>query len=414
MIIHRRGVAHQLRRHLGNVVVTLLVDGVDPVGRCGGPAAAHALEQRGDAGADIADHGGHDLDVGIHFLGLDVDLDEFLRRIAPGLALAVRQQPVEAGADQHDDVGVLQHGRACRTGRLHMGVGQQALGHAHLQERRAGLFDEGADLVVGLRIGGTLAENDEGAFRPLEHVERTLDGGWGRDLGRRSVDHFHQRLCAGSRVHHLTEKFCGQVEIDTAGTARDRGTDRARQADADVGRMQHAKGGLAERLGNRQLVHLFIVALLQVDDLALGGARDQDHREAVGGGVGERGEAVEEAGRRDGEADAWFLGQVAGNGSGVAGILLVAEREHANTLGLHHAAEVRDRDARHTIDGVDAVELERIDDEMKAICQFLRQLLLGARCFGLGRGIQHGLHLPDRFGSDDFSSSSGAKLRLGK
>jgi hypothetical protein len=29
---------------------------------------------------------------------------------------------------------------------------------------------------------------------------------------------------------------------------------------------------------------------------------------------------------------------------------------------------------------------------MKAI----RQLLLGARCYGLGRGIQHGLHLPDR------------------
>jgi hypothetical protein len=29
---------------------------------------------------------------------------------------------------------------------------------------------------------------------------------------------------------------------------------------------------------------------------------------------------------------------------------------------------------------------------MKAI----RQFLLDARCFGLGRGIQHGLHLPDR------------------
>ena len=231
-----------------------------------------------------------------------------------------------------------------------------------------------------------------GRFAALEHVERALDGGRGRDLGGRRVDHLHQRFRAGSRIHHLAEKFCRQVEIDAARTAGDGGADRARQADADVGGVQHAEGRLAERLGDRELVHLFIVALLQVDDLAFGGARNQDHREAVGGGVGQRGEAVEEAGRRDGEADARFLGQIAGDRGGVAGVLLVAEREHANALGLHHAAEVRDRDARHTIDGVDAVELERVDDEMKAI----RQLLLGARCFGLGRGIQHGLHLPDR------------------
>ncbi|MGY4297090.1 hypothetical protein ACVWXN_005185 [Bradyrhizobium sp. i1.4.4] len=138
-------------------------------------------------------------------------------------------------------------------------------------------------------------------------------------------------------------------------------------------------------------IHLFVVALLEVDDLALGGARDQDHRVAVGGGVRERGETVEEAGRRHREADAGLLGEVAGNARGVAGVLLVAEGDHANTFGLRHAAQIRDRDARHIIDGVDAVQLERVDDEMKAI----RQFLLGARCFGLGRGIQHGPCLPD-------------------
>ena len=120
VIIHRRVVVHQPRRHLGDVLVALLGDRAHPVGRRRGPVAAHALEQRGDAGADVADHGGHDLDVGVHFLRLDVDLDEFLRGIAPGLALAVRQQPVEAGADQHHDVGVLQHGRARRAGALRM------------------------------------------------------------------------------------------------------------------------------------------------------------------------------------------------------------------------------------------------------------------------------------------------------
>jgi hypothetical protein len=47
-----------------------------------------------------------------------------------------------------------------------------------------------------------------------------------------------------------------------------------------------------------------------------------------------------------------------------------------------HEIEDQDISAFHG-----AVELECVDDEMKAI----RELLLGARCFGLGRGIQHGL-----------------------
>ena len=101
VIVHRRVVVHQARRHLGDVFLALRLDGVGPVGRRRRPVAAHAVEQRRDAGADIADHRGGDLDVAVHLLGLDVDLDELLRRLAPGLALAVRQQPVEAGADQH-------------------------------------------------------------------------------------------------------------------------------------------------------------------------------------------------------------------------------------------------------------------------------------------------------------------------
>ena len=96
--------------------------------------------------------------------------------------------------------------------------------------------------------------------------------------------------------------------------------------------VQHAEGRLAHRLGDGELVHLLVVALLQVDDLALGRARDQDHREAVGGGVGERGQAVEEARRRDGEADARLLRQVAGDRGGVARVLLVAEGDDAHAL----------------------------------------------------------------------------------
>ena len=40
--------------------------------------------------------------------------------------------------------------------------------------------------------------------------------------------------------------------------------------DADVRDVQDTERGLAQRLGDGELVHLFIIALLQIDDLALG------------------------------------------------------------------------------------------------------------------------------------------------
>ena len=228
----------------------------------------------------------------------------FFGRLAPGLALAVRQQPVEPRADQHHDVAVLQHGRARRAGALRMRVGQQALGHAHRQERNAALLDQRADRVVGLRVGGALAEDDQRTLGALQHVERALDRGGRRKLRRRRIDHLDQRLPAGLGIHHLAEQLGRQIEIDAARPARHRGADRARDADADIGGMQHAERRLAQRLGDGELVHLLVVALLQVDDLALGRAADQDHRKAVRRGVGERRQAVQEAGRRDREADA--------------------------------------------------------------------------------------------------------------
>jgi hypothetical protein len=61
--------------------------------------------------------------------------------------------------------------------------------------------------------------------------------------------------------------------------------------------VKHPEGRLAQRLGDGELVHLLIVALLQIDDLALRGAGDQDHRKTIGGGVRKRSQAVEEARR---------------------------------------------------------------------------------------------------------------------
>ena len=59
--------------------------------------------------------------------------------------------------------------------------------------------------------------------------------------------------------------------------------------------------------------------------------------------------------------------QEAGGGGGVAGVLLVAERDHPHAFGLRHAREVGDRDAGQAEDRVDVVELQRIDDEVEAV-----------------------------------------------
>jgi hypothetical protein len=64
-------------------------------------------------------------------------------------------------------------------------------------------------------------------------------------------------------------KKAWQVKIHPA---RPTGTSRANgsgDADADILRMQHTTGGLAERLGDGELIHLFVVALLKVDNFAL-------------------------------------------------------------------------------------------------------------------------------------------------
>src|SRR3546814_15953599 len=105
--------------------------------------------------------------------------------------------------------------------------------------------------------------------------------------------------------------------------------------------MQHAVRGLTERLGDGELVQLLVVALLQVDDLALRGAADEDHRIAVGRGMGQRGQAVEEARRRHREADTRLLRQESGNRRRVAGALLVPERSEERRVGTEVVSTCR-------------------------------------------------------------------------
>ena len=264
-----------------------------------------------------------------------------------------------------------------------MRVGQEPLGHAHRQIGDAGLLDEGADIGVGLRIGGALAEDDQRPLGALQHLERSRNRLRRRNLARRRVDDLDQRLGALLRVDRLAEKFSRQVKIDATRTTGAGRANGARHADADVLGMQHAEGRLAERLGDGKLVHLLVVALLKVDDLALGRAADHDHRKAVGRGIGERGQAVEEARSRHRQANAGLLRQEAGDRSRIACVLFVPERDDAHTCSLGEAPQIRDRNARHTVDRVDVVELERIDDKVKAV----RQRVL---CVGFVSGARRG------------------------
>ena len=306
------------------------------------------------------------------------------------LPLAVRQQPVQPGADQQHHVRVLQRRGARGTGRERVGVGQEALGHAHRHVGDAAGLHQRPDRVVGLRVGGALAEHDQRPAGGFQNRERPLDRLGGGALRRGRIDHRDQGLAAGLGVQDLGEQLGGQVEIDAARPARAGGPDGARHADADIGRMQHPEGRLAQGLGDGELVHLLVIALLQVDDLALRGARDQDHREAVGRGVGQRREPVQEARGRDGQADARLPGEEARDRRRVAGMLLVAERDHPHPLGLGHAAEIGDRDTRDAVDRLDAVDLERVDDEVETVGEIRLGLHLGVGVDDLGHSGHRG------------------------
>ena len=60
-----------------------------------------------------------------------------------------------------------------------------------------------------------------------------------------------------------------------------------------------------------------------------------------------------------------------GDGRSVAGVLLVAERNDADTVSLCPAGKVGDRDAGQAEGRLDAVEFEGIDDQLKAVGHLL-------------------------------------------
>jgi len=127
--LHRMWICGQSLRHLGAVLVR--AGGQRRAPRCRRQdLAVVVLDERLHHRADVAGQRCGDRLVAVELGRLDVDLDELgigipLRRVA------VAEQPIEPGTDEHDDVGFAQSQRTRRGDRLRMIVGDQALGHRH-------------------------------------------------------------------------------------------------------------------------------------------------------------------------------------------------------------------------------------------------------------------------------------------
>src|SRR5207302_4810190 len=91
------------------------------------------------------------------------------------------------------------------------------------------------------------------------------------------------------------------------------------------------------------------------------------HRESIRGGVGQGYHAVEKSRSRDGETDTRFLRQVAADRCRIAGGLLMMEADVASAFGLSQPRQVGHRNAGHTVDGVEAIELHGIDHQVKLV-----------------------------------------------
>ncbi len=250
-----------------------------------------------------------------------------------------------------------------------MRVGQQALGHRHRQVRNPAALDEVPDRLVGLRVGRALAQHDQRPPRLGEHPHRAPHRLGLRQLPRGGVDDPPDRRVRRGGLHRLAQDVTGDVEVHAARTSGDRRPDGARHAAADVLHATDPVGRLRERPCGAELVEILVVAALQVDHRPVTGTRDLDHREAVGGRIGQRGQAVEKAGPGRRQAHPGPRGEEAGGGGRVAGRRLLPKADVADARRLRPAREVGDRDPDDPVDRLDAVRLQGIHDELEAVGQ---------------------------------------------
>ena len=151
-------------------------------------------------------------------LGGDVELDDAHVRVEARRQAEVHD-PVEPGAEQHDQVGFLQRVRARRADRQRVVVGHHALAHRRVEERQLGRLDERAHLVLGARPRHALADDHE---RPLgasagrrSRPRRRSSAAWLRGGGGIVAAELHVVLVDPAEDHVV-----GQVEVGRARAGR--------------------------------------------------------------------------------------------------------------------------------------------------------------------------------------------------
>jgi len=112
---------------------------------------------------------------------------------------------------------------------------------------------------------------------------------------------------SGIGVECSAKDACRHIQIDPARPPGHGSMNRAGDSNTNVFGPVDPVGRLCVGLCGIHLIELFIIALLEIDDVTLARAADLDHREAVGGSIGKCHQAVQKAWRRNGQANSRFL-----------------------------------------------------------------------------------------------------------
>ena len=279
----------------------------------------------------------------------------------------MREQPVEARAQKNNCVGVGEHKAACRGCAQRVVVGQQSFGHRHWQIGNPALLDKLFHRLVHLRVGCALADDYKRLFclRQQRHCAlHSLVRGY---LSRRGFYGNEECLLRILGVHSSREHCCGNVKIDSAGAAREGGAHGTRNSRGNVLGAVDAVGCLCKGLCDVHLVQPLVVALLQVDDVAVARPANLYHGESVDSGTGECREPVQESRRRHCEAYSRLSCEESAYCGCVPRRLLVTESNVSYSHLLCASRKVGDGDSHYSENSLNAVHLQCIHHQVHAI-----------------------------------------------
>lgn len=226
LVGHRHGVGRLSAAKALVVLLGVRGEEVDPLLAGLDLVGGQAVHELPHDGLDVTEERAVDV-AGVAELGtVDVDLDELDVGVVL-LAPTVAEHPVEAAADEQDDVGRAQGEAAAGGGGVGVVVGDEALGHGHGLEGDVRLVDELGDLLLGAGVGGALAHDDHGVLGVLEQRQGLLDHSLVGGLRRVQVLGREQDLLGGVLIHGLAHEVVRHVHIHAAGTAGGGGADGA-------------------------------------------------------------------------------------------------------------------------------------------------------------------------------------------